>query len=251
MAPMSNLHVTDALSPVPVRRERYRLQPPNLALRLLEARAVFEFGSLLPNAPKLLSEPRGDGRKVVLLPGFLADDRSTWPLSRFLAFLGYDASGWGLGMNRGNPETDAERFIERIVDPLPEGESVTLIGWSLGGVIARVTAMERPDAVREIITMGTPVEGGPKYTTAGAYYARQQGLDLDAFEEHVHQRNKQALDVPLTVIYSRTDAVVGWRAAIDRYNPHAQHVEVPGSHLGLGFSPKVWSIVARTLHASR
>ena len=247
---MSSLQVTDAQSPVHVRRERYRLRPPSPALRPLEARAFFEFGSLLPSAPKLLSEPRGDGRKVVLLPGFLADDRSTWPLSRYLSFLGYDATGWGLGQNLGDPEAAAGRFIVRLVDSLPRGERITLIGWSLGGVVARLTAMHRPNAVREIITMGTPVEGGPKYTTAGAYYARKRGLDLDAFEEHVHETNKNTLDIPLTVIYSRTDGVVGWRAAIDRYNPQARHVEVPGSHVGLGFSPKVWRIVARTLHAS-
>ncbi|MEM9731792.1 MAG: alpha/beta hydrolase, partial [Myxococcota bacterium] len=226
---MPNPHVTDVQSPVPLRRQRYRLRPPSRMLRPLEARALLEFGSLFPSAPKLAAEPRGDGRKVVLLPGFLADDRSTWPLSQYLSFLGYDSRGWGLGLNRGNPETDAERFIERMVDSLPAGEKLTLIGWSLGGVIARVTAMRRPEAVREIITMGTPVEGGPKYTTAGAYYARQQGLDLDAFEEHVHSQNQNSLDVPITVIYSRTDGVVGWRAAIDRYNAQAKHVEVPGS----------------------
>jgi hypothetical protein len=55
------------------------------------------------------------------------------------------------------------------------------------------------------------------------------------------------LDVPLTVVYSRSDAVVGWRAAIDRYNPQAEHIEVPGSHIGLGFSPRVWRIIASTL----
>ena len=98
--------------------------------------------------------------------------------------------------------------------------------------------------------LGTPVEGGPKYTAAGSIYAEKRGLDLDEFEQRVHEMNREGVGVPLTVIYSRTDAIVSWRAAIDRYNPQAKHVQVPGSHVGLAFSPRVWRIVARTLHAS-
>ncbi|MEM7134978.1 MAG: hypothetical protein AAF500_00285 [Myxococcota bacterium] len=233
------------------RQARYGLQAPNPALRYMEARALFEFGSLLPNAPKLAAEPRGDGRRVVLMPGFLADDRSTWPLRQFLSFLGYDASGWNLGLNGGDPEELAARFLGQLDSMRGDGQQLTLIGWSLGGVVARLIAMHRPDAVREIITLGTPVEGGPKYTSAGAFYARKRGLDLDEFERHVHDMNQTQLNVPLTVIYSRSDGVVGWRAAIDRYNPHARHIEVMGSHVGLGVSPRVWRIIARTLHASR
>jgi pimeloyl-ACP methyl ester carboxylesterase len=212
---------------------------------------VLELWSLVAKARELRSLPGGDGRKVVLMPGFLADDRSMWPLRRFLSSLGYDARGWGLGRNEGDPEAAAARFIERLDSLRENGERLTLIGWSLGGVVARVVAMHRRDAVREVITLGTPVEGGPKYTSAGAYYAKSRGIDLDAFEQHVHSMNQQGLDVPLTVVYSRTDAIVSWRAAIDRYNPQARHIEVASSHVGLGFNAEVWRIVARVLHASR
>lgn len=248
---MSDVLTFDAHSPPVHRRHLYELRPPRPTLRYLEARAFFEIGSLLPNAPRLLGEPRGDGRKVVLMPGFLADDRSMWPLRRFLSFLGYDARGWGLGRNTGDPEALAASFIETLDSVRLSGERITLIGWSLGGVVARLVAMQRGDAVREVITLGTPVEGGPKYTAAGSIYAEKRGLDLDEFEQHVHDMNREGLGVPLTVIYSRTDAIVSWRAAIDRYNKHAKHVEVRGSHVGLGFSPRVWRIIARTLHASR
>ena len=248
--------MTDVLSPTAPtfdldRERRYGLRPPNPALRYLEARVLLELGALVANARELRSEPRGDGRKVVLMPGFLADDRSMWPLRRFLSFLGYDARGWGLGRNEGDPEELAARFIDRLDTLREEGERLTLIGWSLGGVVARVVAMRRRDAVREVITMGTPVEGGPKYTSAGSFYARSRGIDLDAFEQHVHSLNREGLRVPLTVVYSRTDAIVSWRAAIDRYNPHARHVEVASSHVGLGFNANVWRIIARVLHASR
>ena len=248
---MSKALTFDADSAPIERRRLYQLRPPNPALRYLEARAIFEIGSILPNMPRLFSEPRGDGRKVILMPGFLADDRSMWPLRRFLTFLGYDAQGWGLGRNTGDPEALAEAFIARLDSFELHDQRVTLVGWSLGGVVARIVAMQREDVVREVITLGTPVEGGPKYTAAGSIYAEKRGLDLDEFEEHVHDMNREGLGVPLTVVYSRTDAIVSWRAAIDRYNPQAKHIHVQSSHVGLGFSPRVWRIVARTLHASK
>lgn len=95
--------------------------------------------------------------------------------------------------------------------------------------------------------MGTPVEGGPKYTSIGGVYARARGIDLDEYEARAHSVNARGIEAPLTVIFSRSDAVVGWRAAIDRYNPHARHVEVRSSHLGLGANPSVYRIIARTL----
>jgi hypothetical protein len=98
-----------------------------------------------------------------------------------------------------------------------------------------------------VITLGTPVEGGPKYTSIGDFYARGRGIDLDDFEAHVHNVNARGIDAPLTVVFSRSDAVVGWRAAIDRYNPHARHVEVRSSHIGLGTNPAVYRVIARTL----
>ena len=247
---MFNVLTSDAESTPVDRRRLYELSPPSPALRYLEARALLEVASLLPNAPWLVGEPRGDGRKVFLIPGFLADDRSMWPLRRFLSFLGYDARGWGLGRNTGDPEALADALIARLDSSDLDDERITLIGWSLGGVVARLVAMQRKELVREVVTLGTPVEGGPKYTAAGSIYAEKRGLDLDEFEQRVHEMNREGLGVPLTVIYSRTDAIVNWRAAIDRYNPQAKHVQVPGSHVGLAFSPRVWRIVARTLHAS-
>ena len=113
--------------------------------------------------------------------------------------------------------------------------------------MARLVALHAPSSVREVITMGTPVEGGPKYTSIGGFYALGRGINLDEFEAHVHSVNTRGIEAPLTVIFSRTDAVVGWRAAIDRYNPQARHVEVRSSHLGLGANPSVYRIIARTL----
>jgi pimeloyl-ACP methyl ester carboxylesterase len=127
------------------------------------------------------------------------------------------------------------------------GARVTLIGWSLGGVIVREVARDHPDLVREVITLGTPVVGGPKYTRVGALFASRENVDLDRLEQQMHERNLRPIACPLTCIYSKTDGVVAWRATIDEYNPHARNIHVPGSHLGLAFNPLVWRVIARTL----
>ncbi|MEL7536082.1 MAG: alpha/beta fold hydrolase [Pseudomonadota bacterium] len=232
------------------RQQTYRLRSPARWRRFLETRAAFEAMLLLPTSPLWATRQRGDGRQIVLVPGFLADDRSTWPLRQYLTFLGYDALPWGLGRNAGAPDRDAERLVDALGDIRRPGEPVTLIGWSLGGVISREVARQAPDAVREVITMGTPVEGGPKYTLAAAHYDRR-GTDLDDVEARVHAINTQGISQPLTVIYSQDDGVVDWRAAIDRYNPQARHIRVHGSHLGLGTNPQVWLSIEKTLRRRR
>lgn len=236
--------------PAPDRAARFGLRSPAAGTGIFEARALFEFSSLLPAIPSLLTLPRGDGRPVMALPGFGADDTSTWPLRKFLARLGYRPMPWGLGVNS-DPEVMAERLLDRMDSLQGADEKITLIGWSLGGVVARLVAQQAPTSVREVITMGTPVEGGPKYTSIAGIYARGQGIDLDDLEARAHSVNAQGIKTPLTVIFSRTDAVVGWRAAIDRYNPQARHVEVRSSHLGLGANPTVYRIIARTLAGER
>ena len=239
--------MSPASVPARDRAEHFGLRPPASTTGLLEARALFEFSSLLPAVPGLLTLPRGDGRPVMTLPGFGADDASTWPLRQFLSTLGYRPLPWGLGIND-DPQVAAARLLHRLPAILEQTEEpLTLVGWSLGGIVARLIAHHVPSAAREIITMGTPVEGGPKYTSIGALYAQRRDINLDAFEAYVHDVNARGLDVPLTVIFSRTDAVVGWRATIDRYNPHARHVEVQSSHLGLGANPLVYRVIARTL----
>lgn len=95
--------------------------------------------------------------------------------------------------------------------------------------------------------MGTPIIGGPKYTSVGKLFASSQGMDLDDFEQEGHERNSVGVTQPVTSIYSKLDGIVGWRASIDVYNPQARNIEVYASHLGLGGSPRFWRIIADTL----
>jgi pimeloyl-ACP methyl ester carboxylesterase len=127
---------------------------------------------------------------------------------------------------------------------------VRLIGWSLGGFIAREVARERPAVIERVLTLGSPVVGGPKYTAVGHVY-RRRGYDLDAIEAAVAARNRVPITVPVTAIYSRRDAIVSWQACIDEANPHVEHVEIDATHLGLGFNAAVYRIVAERLAAAR
>jgi pimeloyl-ACP methyl ester carboxylesterase len=188
---------------------------------------------------------------VLVLPGFGAGDGSTALLRAYLAWLGYAARGWGLGINRGQ----VPKLVPRVVELLARTHGVAqrrvrLIGWSLGGVLAREAARERPELVERVVTFGTPVVGGPKYTAAAAAY-RRQGHDLDAIEAAAAARDAVPLRVPVTAIYSRADGVVAWRACIDPTNADVEHIEVGGTHVGLGFNPDVYRIVAERLSLPR
>lgn len=223
------------------------IQAPRPIHLLGEARGLFEFSNLLLESRRLARQPKGQGQPVLVLPGFGASDASTAVLRAYVRYLGYRPRGWGLGRNTG----DVPALLARVVEQLDqfaaeERQPVALIGWSLGGVLAREAARERPAAARLVITLGSPVVGGPKYTAAAAYY-RRQGFDLDDIEAQVAARNERPIETPITAIYSRSDAVVAWRACIDRHAPNVDHVEVESTHLGLGFSPRVFEIIAERL----
>ncbi len=220
--------------------------PSRLALAG-EGLGLMELPRLLWKAPDLARQPRGNGRVVLVLPGYGAGDGSTALLRGYLSLLGHDPRGWGLGRNDGDVRNLAPRVADLVAEAAEaSGRPVALVGWSLGGVLAREAARERPDAVTRVVTFGSPVVGGPKYTAAAPSYCRR-GYDLDEIERQVAERNRVPIRRPVTAIYSRWDGVVAWRACVDEHSPDVEHVEVRTTHLGLGFSAEVYGIVARRL----
>jgi pimeloyl-ACP methyl ester carboxylesterase len=225
------------------------LRPPSRWALLGELRIVVERLALVAALPRLrAATPRGNGEPVMVLPGFATDDGWTSRLRRFLTAIGYAASGWNLGRNGGNVTKLIPAVIERTDCLSAEaGQQVRLVGWSLGGYLARETARERPDLVERVLTLGAPVVGGPAYTASAPMYTRR-GYDLGEIAARVVERESTAIEVPVFAVYSRSDGVVAWRACIDRFsNPRVSHHEVRSSHLGMVASPRVFRLVAELL----
>lgn len=213
---------------------------PRLRLLLGELTAPLDGLRLLPALPRHLVRRRATPRDVLVLPGWLASDGSTALLRAALARDGHRVQGWGLGRNTGDvPErmrvvTNLVRQRARATDT-----QLDLVGWSLGGVIAREVARREPDAVRRVVTLGTPLHG-PRFTSFATLFAD----DVDeAARERIERRRATPPSVPVTVIWSRRDGIVQWRAQQDRDNPWAEHVEVGSTHIGMTLDPDVLDVL--------
>ena len=225
------------------------LEPPSRSGLMGEARGLFELPRLLLGIPNLTRQPRGRGEPVLVLPGYGAGDVSTVLLRTYLRLLGYKVRGLGGETNPRQVPELLVRVLKRLVSiSRRSGQPVCIIGWSLGGYLAREAARERPELVQQVITLGTPVIGGPKYTVV-AHWMRRRGVDMDAIEAQIALRNRVSLTTPVTAIYSRYDRVVAWGACIDRECANIEHVEVGTTHLGLGLSAEVYRIIAQRLAA--
>ncbi len=228
------------------------VRPPSPILALTEIpRALAEFGSLGIAAPILGLAPRGDGHPVMVLPGFVTSDISTTVLRRYLKQLGYDAHAWELGRNLGPKAIgrEGEKLVERLrAIHNSTGQKVSLIGWSLGGVMARQLSRRAPEAVRQVISLGSPFTGTPKATNVWRAYEVLTGQKID--DANVRNQMRESADappVPSTSIYTREDGVVAWQNCVEPRGAETDNIEVHGSHCGLGVNPAVLYAVADRL----
>ncbi len=221
------------------------LAPPSYLQRSRELLLGRDLARSLIAAPGLRSLPRGDGAPVVLITGFGASDQSLLPLRSFLRYLGHDARPVGLGRIGDDVLGLYQQVAQRVAAIRREtGRDVSLVGWSIGGVIARETARDHPELIRRVITFGTPVEGGPSYTALAFRYGEER---LTEIRQGVEDRAMTEIVVPVTAIWSRNDGIVAPAACIDHRNGTAENVEVSGTHVGMSIDPDVWRIVARRL----
>ena len=219
--------------------------PPSPLWLLAEGRAIGEFLTTWLTLPILRHGPEGDGHPVLLLPGFLASDISTTPLRRFLTGQGFSAHRWRLGRNLGPRGDFEERLMNRLVE-LHErhGRTVSLVGWSLGGIYARMLANRAPDLVRGIITLGSPFNHDPRANHSWRLFEYVSDRPIDEVPEEAFEEIRTPPPVPSTAVYSRTDGVAAWPCCRDDEDgPLTESVEVPGSHLGLGVNPVVYHLL--------
>jgi esterase/lipase len=244
------------MSPQPVVRHSH-VGSPSVWSSLLETRVFMEMALLPASLPLLLEAPRGDGHPVLLVPGFMAGERSLVALKHFLHSKGYDVHTWGLGRNVGFRGKHANALPQKIrYLHHTTGRKVSLVGWSLGGVFSFYSAESTQECVRSIITLGSPVSvdvtGNQSPPALKAMYrlvSHRLGASAHLMQPRAKaMREHRRLAVPTSCLYSLTDGVVPpQEATIDGDPALHENIRVPGSHIGLGFNGIVLAIVANRL----
>jgi pimeloyl-ACP methyl ester carboxylesterase len=239
----SNLDTVD----IPEMNEE--ISPPGLMLQLLEGRAGAEAARLMLAMPLLrMQSIKGRGEPVLVLPGFMADDHSTFVLRQFLNSIGYKSYPWGLGINR-KKMMDFRPKISKQTRDLSEKHltKVRLIGWSRGGILAREVARDHPELVDRVITIGSPVKGGVNISSIGPLVQRETGMSSQQLSKILSQRQQTEISVPIRAIYSKLDGVVSWKACIDELSKDVEHYEIGGSHVGMGTNLDVFKLLPKLL----
>jgi triacylglycerol lipase len=204
--------------------------------------------------------PHGNGEPVLLIPGFLAGDWSLSVLTNWLGRLGYQVYCSGIEWNISSTQRTSDLLRWRLARVVKETQQpVTIIGHSLGGVLARFLGASDPGYVRQVIAIGSPIDGSmrihPLVPFTFKMIQRVQGLSqqpLPPCAKDVRCSCKfvagafAALpsDVHYASIYSRQDEIVDWRACIDEAK---ENYEVPGQHLGLIVNFEVYRLLGRLL----
>jgi pimeloyl-ACP methyl ester carboxylesterase len=207
-----------------------------------------------PNRPHGL-EP------VLLIPGFMAGDATLKGMAAMLRGAGYRTYRSQIHVNVGCTREAADRLERRLESiAIRRGRKVSIVGHSLGGMLARGLAARRPDLVHGIVSMGSPIMAPGAVHGVLAWHAEmlvrlaRAGFGGLMSEDCVagscarasFEETKAPLDpeVGFTAVYSRRDGIVDWRACID---PAAEPVEVPTSHVGMAFDPLVFDVVRGAL----
>lgn len=238
---------------------------PKIHISSFWTEALFGAEVLLLHASPVyygLGVPTGDGSGVVIIPGFLGTDLYLTELHAWLRRIGYTPYFSGIGVNAECPNLLIQRRLNQTIEKALQetGRKIHLIGHSLGGVIARSVAGERPNEVASVITLAAPIRG----TVANrAVLHAAEAVRLRILEEHGRNvlpscytgrctcnflgslRRKVPRSMFETAIYTRQDGIVDWRYCITA-DP-AKDVEVPGTHIGMAFNPAAYTVVAERL----
>jgi pimeloyl-ACP methyl ester carboxylesterase len=199
------------------------------------ARFVNGFGPRGPIGPT-------DGPPALVIPGFLATDRTTLPLRKALAQDGWRVHGWGLGWNRGVKHDTILRLRERL-DEISD-EPVLLVGWSLGGLFARELARTSPERVRAVVTLGSPFSGDPHQNHVWRLY---EWVAKHKVDDPPVPRITDKPPVPHLALWSRKDGLIAPRAAKGLEHERDQAVEIDCAHMAFGVSHRAARKVVREI----
>ncbi len=193
-----------------------------------------------------VSTPSAQSRPVLVVPGFIGTDQSTLPLRTFLWSQGHRPYGWGIGRNVG-PADHVVAGLDRMLVRLHNRHRgpIDIIGWSLGGVFGRMLALNRPEMVRQVITLGSPIKIDRQQSNVSFLFELMGSIWKFAFASQ--RLDVDRIPVPSTTIWTRHDGVVPGIACRQTPGPQAEAIEVRGSHFGLGWNVAVLRVVADRL----
>ena len=197
----------------------------------LTARIWRSFGHLGERGP-------ADGERMMVIPGFLATDRTTLGLVRAFADAGYRVVGWGLGMNTGVQADTLDRIVERI-ERFGKGRPIILVGWSLGGIYAREAAKLRPDLASKVVTLGSPFSGDLRTNNnVRLLYelVARHPVERPPIETLVSAKPP----VPTLALWSRRDGIVAPGAARGTDSERDAERELDCSHMGFAVSARAY-----------
>jgi pimeloyl-ACP methyl ester carboxylesterase len=171
---------------------------------------------------------------------------TTQAMRLFLRDRGYHVYGWKMGRNVGYRPGMRAMLNQRLhYIEQRNSRKVSLIGWSLGGTYARQMAADMPDAVRQVVTLGTPTHGDPMSGHAWRLYEALSGQTLDELRRQL--AGLKPITQPLTALYSRTDGLVPWQRCRQPVADYVENIEINSSHYGLGHHPLALYVVADRL----
>jgi len=202
----------------------------------LWARGWRQFGHLGPRGPQ-------DGPPALVIPGFLANDRTTMELRRALAEAGWRVHGWDCGWNLGVRGDTLDR-LKRRLDAIAPGQPVLLVGWSLGGLFARELARSEPERVRAVVTLASPFSGNPRLNNVWRLYERVAGHPVDATPI---ARISDKPPVPTLALWGRRDGLLAERAACGLAHESDWQLGLPCNHMDFAASRRTTRAVVREI----
>ena len=214
---------------------------PPLRLRLAEAAWLLPRISRIFGSTKPLGPP--DGPPALVIPGFVAHDRTTGPLRKVLAEAGWRVHGWNMGVNWGARPDTVERLKVRIGEIAQDGP-LLVVGWSLGGLYARELGRAVPERVQAVVTLGSPFSGDPKQNHVWRIYERVAGHKVD---DPPLPRITDKPDVPHLALWSRRDGLIAPRAAHGLEDERDEAVELGCTHMAFGMSKRAAQDVVREI----
>ncbi|MCA0133542.1 alpha/beta fold hydrolase [Winogradskyella alexanderae] len=226
---------------------------PPLFNMVMESRSLIEWSSIYALYPFIPKRIKGDGRPVLLVPPYLGDDFSTSFVRKYLKSLGFTTYKWQLGFNMVKSHY-IPRLEEKLADIYEEHQQkVSIVGWSGGGIFAKIMANRHPDQIEQIITIGSPVWGvmdmkTPVYGVLEFF----RGKSLKERNERFLAELEPVPQLPVTCIYTKTDGLIPWKHCMEAatLRKDIKNIEVFGSHSGLGANVSVLLVTANMLSAN-